>query len=169
MGIPSDISYIPFLCFLFLIISLPLCLSCSFLSPILCFSLISSLLSFPIYLVIYLSIFHCRRMTYFSVTASLRIAEELWHPRGRRTRSADVLCHLHITVQYYIRYIRYFAKNSTAYIKPFLLTQSIPLSQPACFCYSLTPVTIWSTTSSLLNFTLHAKFSLLFNSSIFLG
>ena len=113
MGISSDISYISFLCFscvIFFSLSVSLLLFLSpyslsvsdFLSPLL--SNISG------YLSVDLSMLHCRRMTYFSVTASLQIAEELWHPRGRRTRFADVFYHSRITVQYYIRYL---TKNST--------------------------------------------------------
>ena len=57
------------------------------------------------------SMSHYRRMIYFSATANLRIVEEQWHRRGRRTRYADFLCHLRLPRDYSINH---FAKSLTA-------------------------------------------------------
>ena len=112
------------------------------------------------------SMSHYRRMIYFSATANLRIVEEQWHRRGRRTRYADFLCHLRVPRDYSMNHFR---KKSYSIKKRILLFQSAPLSQSVCFCYSLVPVISWSVSSSLLYFTLHSESSLVFHSSIPLG
>ena len=73
--------------------------------PVACFSQCTCLFLNPP------SMSHCRRMIYFSATANLRIVEEQWHRRGRRTRYADFLCHLRLPRDYSINH---FAKSLTA-------------------------------------------------------
>ena len=91
-------------------------------------------------------------MIYFSATANLRIVEEQWHRRGRRTRYADFLCHLRVPRDYSMNHFR---KKAYCIKKRILLFQSTPLSQSACFCYSLVPVLL---VCLLLSPLLHSSF-----------